>query len=336
MLYFVASEGLSKSVVDANVSFESDGGVEKKAVPENRNQRGKSLKWNLLKKFESEKDAITFLKAQKTWSRKYTHDCSEGEKVYYRCTSAPRKGPQCKANLYLLRPHTTTTCELRSSGDHTHNENTEAGIKNDAIRAKVLLLAKGHMKPIAIRDQLLAEFPEAIVPKIVSIRNLLNRKNLTRNNESVLSIGEMIRWIEKNMNIPETDLDAFVLNYECSEIGANDRFMRFIMTSKSLLRNGTRSHIIHIDATYKLIWNGFPVLVLGTSDKNRQFHLLAIGVSTNETQADYEFMLSSLKAGIEKHLNQNYAPSVLVSDAAAAIANAFNSIFPESKNIKVM
>jgi len=34
--------------------------------------------------------------------------------------------------------------------------------------------------------------------------------------------------------------------------------------------------IINADTTYKLIWQGFPVLLLGTTDHNRKFHLRGI------------------------------------------------------------
>lgn len=127
-----------------------------------------------------------------------------------------------------------------------------------------------------------------------------------------MSIGEMVRLIEKNINIPDTDAGAFVLNYESSEMDANkdERFLRFIMTSKLLLKNATKGHILHVDATYKLLWHGLPTMVLGTTDHNNFFHLIAVGVSTNEKQADFEFMFSSLKSGVERFSNEEFQPTV--------------------------
>src|SRR5690625_3229468 len=42
--------------------------------------------------------------------------------------------------------------------------------------------------------------------------------------------------------------------------------------TKRLLKLMHQSEIVHTDATYKLVWNGFPVLIVGTADRNRHFH----------------------------------------------------------------
>lgn len=239
--------------------------------------------------------------------------------------------------IYTIHTHQWVVSYF-STGEHTHVEKTVNAIKNDAIRNKIVLLARGNMLPLAIQEHLQAEFSHDQVPKIRSIRNFLNRQSLSRNAESISSIGEIVRWMEQNAEVPDMRECPFVLNYESPAPGVsqNKRFVRFVMTSKLLLQNATKSNIIHVDATYKLLWNGFPVLVLGTTDKNRQFHLISIGVSTNETEADFAFMLTSLKTGIEHHLGEKYEPTVLVLDAAGAIHNAFDSVFPDSNNIKVM
>jgi hypothetical protein len=39
---------------------------------------------------------------------------------------------------------------------------------------------------------------------------------------------------------------------------------------------------IHADATYKLVWQGFPVFIVGTTDLDRQFHSFGIAVCSNE------------------------------------------------------
>lgn len=145
----------------------------------------------------------------------------------------------------------------------------------------------------------------------------------------------MVEWFEEKLRTPEDEAAPFVLNYDSSQPSAEHKFFRFAMTSKILLLNGTKSKILHIDATYKLIWQGFPVLVIGCTDKEKSFHPIAIGVSTNETQDDFMFMMESIQIGIKKHFDEIYAPNVLVSDAAPAISNAFRSILPGEKNLIV-
>ena len=54
------------------------------------------------------------------------------------------------------------------------------------------------------------------------------------------------------------------------------------------------SHILHADATYKLNWEGMPVLIIGTTDLNRSFHLISICISSDESKASFRFIFNSL------------------------------------------
>lgn len=65
------------------------------------------------------------------------------------------------------------------------------------------------------------------------------------------------------------------------EVGNGTDRSPFIVgiSSKMLLRHADRdpaTFVLHVDATYKLSQVGYPVVVVGISDKARQFHLLAV------------------------------------------------------------
>ncbi len=51
------------------------------------------------------------------------------------------------------------------------------------------------------------------------------------------------------------------------------------------------SNMLHVDATYKLNWNGFPVFVIGITDSARAFHCIGIAISENEKEIDFELFL---------------------------------------------
>lgn len=322
------------------ISFESDKSVEDSALCSSshskRKGRGKNLDWTLLKNFNTEIEARTFLKSEKIWAQTFTNHCYNGEKVHHRCKLVPRKGQQCKAKLFLFKSDTSMRVEIYTSGEHTHAGIAVKAIRNGEIKLTILALGKTGTKPAAILKYLKERYPENDVPRITSIRNLLNRASPTQNAGSIVSIGNINEWAEAKHTIPEDETTAFVLNYDSSESEAESKYFRFIMSSKLMLQNATKSDIIQIDATYKLIWNGFPVFVLGTTDKKKKFHLIAIGVSTNEKQEDFEFMMSSLKTSVEVIIKKIYMPTVLISDAAPAITNAFDSIFMNGKKTKVM
>ena len=53
------------------------------------------------------------------------------------------------------------------------------------------------------------------------------------------------------------------------------------------------------DATYKIIIEGFPVLTVGTTDKDRHFIPFGCVVSTGEAENDFKFLFDSLKEGLK-------------------------------------
>lgn len=85
--------------------------------------------------------------------------------------------------------------------------------------------------------------------------------------------------------------------------------------------------ILHADATYKCVWQGYPVLIVGTTDADRHFHHFGLAICMNEATADFEFVFSALKKGSVMVSAEPIDPKVLVSDASAAIKKAFGNVF---------
>ena len=63
---------------------------------------------------------------------------------------------------------------------------------------------------------------------------------------------------------------------------------QIMFTSKGLMKNCEKSGVFHIDGTYKLIKNGFPVIVLGVSDIQGSFHPIAFCISSNEDEEAFK------------------------------------------------
>ncbi|KAK7098959.1 hypothetical protein V1264_003169 [Littorina saxatilis] len=97
-----------------------------------------------------------------------------------------------------------------------------------------------------------------------------------------ISLGELAAWADSPTAVPDDDDVTFVCGFECS-YDQKEAFFRVCMTTKRLLKLGADAANVHADATYKLIWQGFPVLILGYSDANRMFHPLGLAVTKNET-----------------------------------------------------
>lgn len=72
--------------------------------------------------------------------------------------------------------------------------------------------------------------------------------------------------------------------------GTATKHTHIMLTSKKLMLNAEKKGVFHLDATYKLIKNGFPLIVFGVSDIQGSFHPIAFCVTSNEEASDfYEF-----------------------------------------------
>ena len=77
--------------------------------------------------------------------------------------------------------------------------------------------------------------------------------------------------------------------------------------------------VLHMDATYKLNLNEYPVLILGLSDGIQQFHLLSISVLSHHTEAVYREVLRVFKQVIMHVLPDiSFSPQYVVTDCDAA------------------
>ena len=54
------------------------------------------------------------------------------------------------------------------------------------------------------------------------------------------------------------------------------------------------------EATYKLIWQGFPVPIVGTTDKAKKFLPFWLAVCMKEESADFAFIFSSLRYAVNR------------------------------------
>ena len=61
-----------------------------------------------------------------------------------------------------------------------------------------------------------------------------------------------------------------------------------------------KSGCLHIDATYKLLWQGYLVLVVVMLDCNHKTRLVAISFNTNEDGEVWTFLLKAFQQIVEK------------------------------------
>ena len=75
-----------------------------------------------------------------------------------------------------------------------------------------------------------------------------------------------------------------------------------------------------MDATYKLDWNGYPLVIVGVVDADRHFHPVIFPIVFSEEWPNYVKIFVSLK-------NERYSPKFIMSDGAESIKKAAKKFF---------
>ena len=324
-------ENLDSSELPQMVPDYSSAEEEDNQVPLRKTKRQKVDKdWQKETVFSKAAEAQEFVEREKTWSYFHTNETEEGRKRFYRCNQVKYRGEQCLAAVYLCYDSTNTDVILYRSG-HDHNCNdilTKSGTAmTNGMKAEIEKLFALKQKPKAIMEKLSKlNLP---MPSLNQVKNHLATLKKQKFGSSTISLGELEKWLQDHSTVPEDENKAFVVEHEVT-FGKNGSF-RYFVSSKTLLKMAKDVKKIHADATYKLVWQGFPVLVVGTTDESRQFHCFGMGVCTDEKTDDFKFLFNSLKSGAEKILHSPIDPSTLISDAAKSIHNSFKEVFGDDK-----
>lgn len=113
--------------------------------------------------------------------------------------------------------------------------------------------------------------------------------------------------LDQHNELPEDENEPFEVKWQ-SWLNTDKEFanfksqdiVRYYLSTRRLIQLSTQcsSSVIQVDGTYKLIWQGYPVFMVGTSDYHHVFHPFGIGVVSHETADDYEFIFRSVQYAI--------------------------------------
>ncbi|CAF1159836.1 unnamed protein product [Rotaria sordida] len=269
-----------------------------------------------------------------TWSKHYTNYSDIGRKVYYRCRKSKLRGPQCSAGIYLLYHAESDQVSIyKTETDHDHHERKVRGIDENVNKCIEDLFNDGITKPKQIIRALQTRNFE--LPSYVQIKNFLVQYKKTKFGSYIVSLGESEQWCKQNINISTDENKYFVVSYKImynDEEDVDGNKFRVFLSTVRLLNIASISSHIHADATYKLIWQGFPALIIGATDLKKVFHPFGLAICSNEKTKDFKFIFNSIQIGLEKIKKDLLKPSALVSDAADSIKNGFKNVFKDEYN----
>lgn len=295
--------------------------------------------WKIESEWKSLDEALDFLENEGFVCYDYK-DLKCGQKFYFRCKLIPKERKIWCASRRTLSLPSDSTKVLILQNQHEHNhekllEGVEKPTSDEMIEFIIDLFKCGTTKtPEVIRHINYAREKRNLFAneKNPGKRQIEYQLRKYRNSEAppMIKLGNMIEWSEQYKEFP-TDIDeAFVLNIETSSPREALSF-RFAFSTPRLLELLSPAHTICIDATYKLNWQGFPLMVLGTVDRAKRFHPFAYACCSHEKQEDYKFVFQSIKDAIKTHLKRNFQPNKLIADGADQIRNAFYEVFASAE-----
>lgn len=84
---------------------------------------------------------------------------------------------------------------------------------------------------------------------------------------------------------------------------------------------------------FVIYFQGHPLLLVGTTDSNRKFHLIGVCVSTHEKSADFQFIFQTIKDTTFTLFGTELKPLCLISDAAYSIKNGYVAVFGDDDSV---
>ena len=297
------------------------------------------IKWRAQGEFASKESALTLMNGK--WCKLLRNDCLWQLSVVFYCAE---HGKQCSKRAKLVYPKDEeSVVYFYESADQHDAERVENGL-SVAVKAIIEdILKDGHKSLIPLTQALISRGVHPM-PSRKRLQSYLKNRHTSTRRDRILCLNDLKLWCERNSiqisnEVPSHyDLDQpFVVNsyffYERATIFGEEHkstFRVFISTLR-LLKLALYTNAIQADATHKVVYEGFPLLMVGVTDKKNQFHPVGLAMCKTEKEDDFAFIFESIKIGITKFFPGTvYAPEVLIAHSAGAIPNGFRSVFGDS------
>lgn len=261
----------------------------------------------------------------------YKNSSDKGIRVTYRCKFVKSRGAQCEADGYLLYDSKNDDVHYyRSVNEHTHDNHPNA-VNKISTEVEAVIREMYEVDHIVKPSSILYNLGRKgmTLPSQSQLQTVLKRIRGEKFGQEKIHLGTLEKWLAEHTVVPSEDTEPYVVDYviRINESKPDESEFRFLISSKKLLEAAINVDKIHTDATYKLIWQGFPVLLVGTTDMYRQFHIFGIAVCTTETAVDFAFVFNAVNKGVDHLFGAQIRPKFLICDASSAIANGCHNVY---------
>ncbi|POM58929.1 Hypothetical protein PHPALM_36358 [Phytophthora palmivora] len=209
-------------------------------------------------------------------------------------------------------------------------------------------LTNHHLRPMQIRHAMARKFETALeeLPALSTVQNFVNHYSRTylANNDRVDDLRDWIHASAFTGAEPVTQAFTFGWDLDCDGKpivgnGSDERPFVVGLSTKALVQRLTvppESFILHVDATYKMNFREYPVLVVGMSDRSRGFHLVALFIVPQETQ---DVIQRALMALCRLHFwitSRELVVQYTMADADQAQFNALTAVFSGAGQLQTL
>jgi hypothetical protein len=276
---------------------------------------------------------------QRSFGNTFAGPRRNGTRVEYVCTEHHRHCCNYKLRLTLYQSGAATIDEPENN-QHVHvqrnrpNRVTATREQKDYLDAMIRAGATpAHMFQSMQQDGLVGHLDARWIVRYVG-----NNANKVRGIEKFIpTFGNFERLFDAfPLEDAPSDAHAGVVFWEMTRDQPCQ--LQLIMSSKDLLRKAVRDephmHVLNwaIDGTYKLNRANHVVLVFGTQDLNRSFHLCAFAVVPSEAQENYEWFARKMEEYLAPYVPNRPAlrntPKTrvhLIADGAPAVGNGMRA-----------
>lgn len=284
---------------DANaslqISFENEVSNAQKSTEKDTNttrqQRHAPTEWKYFKTFTSFEVFETFRKELKM-SIDGISKSDTAERRYFRCSLVKRNGPH---RMMVVEDASNTDFVVYvSTADHTHSQ--IANKMYPELRERIIKLNNTNMDFTAqkIRDIFVdEELP--FIPKLQQIQSIISYHCGSKTSNNIITNGDVVAWAKEHKSYENIDIDCpFVIDFKASEYDDTDKHFQYVISTKRLLQNASSYTNICVDATYEVNFFGYPLMVIGSVDANRKFHLIGASLCVSENTTDYTFLFQGM------------------------------------------
>ncbi|KAF4652025.1 hypothetical protein FOL47_011301 [Perkinsus chesapeaki] len=321
--------------------------------------RGEGVKWVKILDFADEDEAEAWINDGKLYAvqrRNYTK--KYGFKHYYYCKqcgkasvtadrsrlSTQQNGPPVGVQIMLHYVNTSRRVDAyvveangkKATHDHADFEKRQKGLREEVKDFVLEELHAGVVTTKTAYDKLLDRINTGLMhasckPKSYEQFDNHFRYKRTQFNGGAgpITVKDIENMARQHATIPsEQELDkAYVVHSQFK--GASS--FQVVFSTRRLIAATRSATMISTDATYKLNYHSFPVLMLAIVDYRNHVFPVALALCGNEKTADFVELFRSLNIAALRLNLQNHSPQYVIADGAPAITAAARLVFPDIK-----